>query len=357
MNQKLCPVCNTVNTNTDKCVNCGNMFALPNTQPVITSNVLDNMPIASTIPISTVNNIAPPLSSLENANNNVQNPVPVMQTEQMQAASPVMPAPQPVAPVIMPAPTMQPVIKESVQAPTSVQNVPNQVLPQMQVLLGQEPTLAKPEVKQENIKIESKFNIFKYIFKAFVKPYDEFKNNEECLSKPKNNLLIALILVLSITIFSLFGTMIDAVRHEGFLTGTVTWVWSDLKDVMYFKTILINFFAYSILMYVIAGVYFLAGLVIKKDVNFMKISSSVLTAFIPVILVGIIVSITSWFLPTLLVILMYIFSLVYSFVSFIELINEQVSVENKNNRIYFNFTCISILFVLAILGLKLLTSI
>ena len=48
----------------------------------------------------------------------------------------------------------------------------------------------------------------------------------------------------------------------------------------------------------------------------------------------------------LLIILMYIFSLVYSFVSFIELINEQVSVENKNNRIYFNFTCISILFVL-----------
>lgn len=355
MNQKLCPVCNTVNTNTNKCVNCGNMFELPQTAPVITSNVLDNMPIASTIPISTVNNIAPPLSSLEQANN-MPSPAPVSVvepiTQTMPTVEPIVPV-QPVMPAIKPVAPVQ-----SVSSATSTLNGTNQVLPQMQVLLGQEPTLAKQEVKQENnIKLESKFNLFLYVFKSFIKPYDEYKSNEETLSKPKNNLLIALVIILAYTVFSLFGTMISAVRETGFFSSDVTWVWSNLKNVPYIKHIFITFILYAVILYTISGVYFLAGLVMKKEVNFMKISSAVLTSFIPITLISVFINITSWFLPALLTILISVFAGIYSVLIFLELMNDQTKIENNNNKIYFNLSCISILFVLLILAMKVLTSI
>lgn len=353
MNQKLCPVCNTVNTNTDRCINCGNMFVLPNSGPVITTNVLDNMPIASTIPISTENNIAPPLSSLQQEN--------------------TMPTIEPIATVVAPQPvSSMPQVVPVPIAPVSVNSAPvsaypldnqpvqtggNQILPQMQVLLGQEPTLSKQkEEKINNEKMVSNFNIFKYIINAFIKPFDTFKNNIDELAKPKYNLLIALILILGLTIFGLFGTMINAVRVSSFFSSEVTWLWSNLKKVAYIKIIFTSLFMYAGIIYGISGVYFLAGLILKKDVNYMKISSSVLTSFIPFAFISIITSITSWFLPELLTLLLYVFSGIYTLMSFMELMNDQINIENKNNKIYFNFSCMSILFIIALLTLKILVS-
>ena len=200
-------------------------------------------------------------------------------------------------------------------------------------------------------------NYFKYILNAFLRPYDSFKKEENNLSKLNNSLILSGIIVAAITILSLISLMITSVRVTSLFTDEVQWVWENLKNINYFKMIIEGLLRNAGILFAVSGVYFLAGLVIKKEVSFVKILSAVVTAFIPL---GVVLSILSpiiLFIYPALQTYVSVVCFIYTVIILLEFMNDLIKIENKDNKIYFHATSLSILIIgfLFIMG-KLISS-
>jgi len=190
-----------------------------------------------------------------------------------------------------------------------------------------------------------KFNFFQYIIGAVLKPFDRFKKDEENLSSFKNVGVLSLIVVGFMTIIGLITTMINTVRVTSFWTDEVEWVWENLKEIEYFKVIGQSLLIYAGVLLAISGIYFLASLVIKKEAKFPKLLGATVTAFIPFAIATSILSPLLSLIYSPLGICITIVGFIYTLVILLELINELIKIENKNTRIYFHLTCLSILII------------
>ena len=190
-----------------------------------------------------------------------------------------------------------------------------------------------------------KFNFFQYIIGAVLKPFDRFKKDEENLSNFKNVGILSLIVVGFMTIIGLITTMINTVRVTSFWTDEVEWVWENLKEIEYFKVIGQSLLIYAGVLLAISGIYFLASLVIKKEAKFPKLLGATVTAFIPFAIATSILSPLLSLIYSPLGIGITIVGFIYTLVILLELMNELIKIENKNTRIYFHLTCLSILII------------
>jgi len=190
-----------------------------------------------------------------------------------------------------------------------------------------------------------KFNFFQYIIGAVLKPFDRFKKEEENLSSFKNVGILSLIVVGFMTIIGLITTMINTVRVTSFWTDEVEWVWENLKEIEYFKVIGQSLLIYAGVLLAISGIYFLASLVIKKEAKFPKLLGATVTAFIPFAIATSILSPLLSLIYSPLGLVVTIVGFIYTLVILLELINELIKIENKNTRIYFHLTCLSILII------------
>ena len=126
-----------------------------------------------------------------------------------------------------------------------------------------------------------KLDYVKYLLGSLLKPYDTYKNNESTLGDIKNASILTLIVVGIMTAINLLSTMISAVRHKSFFSGEVTWNWDNLGDVEYFKVIGLDLLVYAGIIAAIAGVYYLGGLVIKKNAKFSNLIGAATTSVVP----------------------------------------------------------------------------
>lgn len=195
-----------------------------------------------------------------------------------------------------------------------------------------------------NNSIEIKYYL-QYIVRVVLKPFDTFKQNEEKLFDFKNIGILSLIIVGFMTIIGLINTMINTVRVTSFWTDEVEWVWENLKEIEYFKVIGQNILIYAGILLAISGIYFLASLVIKKEVKFPKLLDATVTAFIPFAMAISIFSPLLSLIYSPLGICITIVGFIYTLVILLELMNELIKIGNKNTRIYFHITCLSILII------------
>jgi len=193
--------------------------------------------------------------------------------------------------------------------------------------------------------VTGKFNFLQYIIGAVLKPFDKFKKEEENLGSFKNVGILSLIVVGFMTIIGLITTMINTVRVTSFWTDEVEWVWENLKEIEYFKVIGQSLLIYAGVLLAISGIYFLASLVIKKEAKFPKLLGATVTAFIPFAIATSILSPLLSLIYSPLGICITIVGFIYTLVILLELMNELIKIENKNTRIYFHLTCLSILII------------
>ncbi len=201
-------------------------------------------------------------------------------------------------------------------------------------------------VSNQGIQNESShINYFKYIFSSFIKPFDSFKKEEKALESFKSSAILTIIVVIFLMIINLVSTMIQSVRVTSFWNNEVQWVWENLKNVQYFKVLGQSLLIYLGFILAIGLVYYLAGLVLKKEVKFPKVLSAVVTAVIPFALATFILSPFLSLIHAYLGVAITIIGFVYSLIILLELINDIIVIENKNSRIYFHLICLSILFI------------
>jgi len=228
----------------------------------------------------------------------------------------------------------------------------NAVQPQNNMMVN-----SQQSVVTQNNSSNKSMNYFKYMCCVILKPHTEFKKNEEGLASFKNSALLSLILAGIITIINLFTTMYNSVRIKSLWSDKVEWVWENLKNIKYFEVIGKNFLMYAILLFAVAGVYYLGALVAKKQANFSKLLGISVASFIPMFIFPTVVSpifgLIHWYLSTAVTIA----SIVYSFAMLVGLTNTVVVFENTNAKIYYNFAVISIIFIsIVIIGSLMLGS-
>lgn len=185
------------------------------------------------------------------------------------------------------------------------------------------------------------FNYFKYIINAIIKPHSNFKENENKMDL-KSVLILSSIVSGIMTLFKLLLTMFSSVRIVSTFSDNTTWVWENLKNIKYFKIIFSNFFAYVIFIFLIASVYYIASLIVKKEIKFSKLTKIAITAFIPVGLTLSILAPILSLISSYIGLVIYITGIIYSLIILLELINDEITFDKKDLKIYFHTICLTI---------------
>ena len=201
-------------------------------------------------------------------------------------------------------------------------------------------------VKNENLKMNF-IEYFTFILGVILKPYTSFKDKLNNFNEFKNSAILSIIVSISAMLISLVKTIISTVcvTTGGLLSESKTeWIWENLKEIQFVKVIGMNLLAFLGIILAIACVYYIAGLVIKKQPNFSRLLGIAAVSVVPILLSTLI------FLPILTMIYIplgmgvTIFGAVYTLIIMYETINSEIPMEG-NAKYYFNLICLSILFI------------
>lgn len=190
-------------------------------------------------------------------------------------------------------------------------------------------------------------NYLMYIVAVLLKPFKCFKEEESKLCNTKTSLIFSSIVAGAMMLINLISSMISAIFVKTMDYSTfqykTTMEFSNLKNLDYLSLIGKNLLIYAGVIVAIALVYYLAGLVFKKSVNFIKMLSISATSILPYVVLGMIVSPLIGKIWAPLSIVAMVVGAVYSILIFFNLINEELHFDNVDTKIYFHLICFSIL--------------
>lgn len=205
----------------------------------------------------------------------------------------------------------------------------------------------KEENKMDSTKKMGDLNFVKYIISSIVKPFQNFKEEEEKLCDTKTSLILGGIVAVAMMIINLLSSMISVIFAKSFDVSSykykTTIDFSNLADLDYLSLIFKNLFIYVAIIAVIALVYYLAALVVKKSANYIKFLSITTTSIIPFAITSLIISPILGKIWAPLSIIVTVAGAVYAILIFIYLIKEEVNFDKKDKEIYFNLVCMTIL--------------
>ena len=205
---------------------------------------------------------------------------------------------------------------------------------------------SKPVVNNTNID-NSPLNYLMYIVAVLLKPVKSFKEEENKFNNAKTSIIFSSIVAIGIMLINLIKTMISTIFSKSFDYTTFKMKtsvdFSNLKDLDYLDLIGKQLLIYAGIILAIALVYYLASLVVKKQVSFTKMLAVSATSVIPFTILSIIVSPLLGKIWAPLSVISLVVGIVYSLLIFITLINKDITFENGDSRIYFNLICLSIL--------------
>lgn len=120
---------------------------------------------------------------------------------------------------------------------------------------------------------------------SILKPISSVESNAATLKNPKDTFIFAGIIAVAITVCKLITTMLSTIFYKQYDFWTQKYSWnisfSNLDSLDYVNLIFVNLLQYAIVILGIAGVYYLATLVLKKDTTYVKTLGIVSVAVIP----------------------------------------------------------------------------
>ena len=161
-------------------------------------------------------------------------------------------------------------------------------------------------------------NFVKYIINSLIKPVKTFKDEENKLADVKNSFILSGIVAFAMMFVNLITTILNLIVVEEYnyeLSKMQIAIKFELLEnldfvSLIFKNLIINF----VIILGIAGVYYLASLVAKKNTNFSKLLSVTATSFLPnIVLCSILAPILGKIWAELYIIVLIV-GLIYSFI-------------------------------------------
>lgn len=214
-----------------------------------------------------------------------------------------------------------------------------------------ESNIPQQQVVQEAPKIQNSsvgtINYIAFIIAMLQKPFKTFKAEESKLSDTKNSAMITVIIAALMVVINLVKSMISAVfvktMDYSTFKYTTTVDFSRLKDLNYLELIGKNLLIYVAVMAGIALVYYIISMIFKKNANYIKMLSISSISLIPFILLGMIVSPLVGFLWNPLAMVATFLGATYTFLIFINLMDEELVFDSLDEKIYFHTICLTII--------------
>ena len=188
--------------------------------------------------------------------------------------------------------------------------------------------------------------ILMLLINIILKPFTTVKEGLNKFDNIKNSAILSVIIAGGTTIINLLITMFNTVRVESFFSDEVTWEFSNLKHIDYVEVIGLNFLIYLGIAFAVAGVFYIASLIVKKQCNFCRMLSISSLAIVPGVLCSLVLSPLLGMISQKLAVLLVFVGLIYSFIIDYEGINYELSLEG-NSKFYVNFASLSVLFAAA----------
>ena len=225
---------------------------------------------------------------------------------------------------------------------SSSQNYQQPIQPQIQQPVNN--VQIDQNIQTENVST-APLNYFMYLIAILLKPFQCYKEEESKLNNGTTSFILALIVTIAMTLLNLIQTIISTVRIPNYsLLDKITysWQWDNLKYIKWVEVIGKNFLIYAGIILAITIVFYFGGLVLKKQLSFVKSLSISTTSVIPAVCGVMILSPILGMIWSPLSMVCTIIGLVYSLIILYELMNNELNLE-KDKKIYFNFVCFGIL--------------
>ncbi len=201
---------------------------------------------------------------------------------------------------------------------------------------------------------------FMFMLYAVIKPNSKYKEAEESFDDKKTLFTFAGITAGVIAVLNILRGLITAVFVKCstlFCTKSLIVSFENLKNVEYLKLIFTSILMGAGIILSLAIVFYVAGLIFKKQAKFTRLLAISSVAVLPAAAVSLFVSTILGYIWAPLSMILTIASAVYSLAIFITLVNEQFEFENNDSKILFNSICFAILAIAGYyLGMHLITS-
>ena len=190
-------------------------------------------------------------------------------------------------------------------------------------------------------------NFLQYVIGVLLKPYESFKKEETKLCDVQNSLILSGIVAGAMMLITLIIAMISVTFVKSLDYSTfdykTSFEISNLKELDYLSLIGKNFLIFATIIAVIAGVYYLASLVVKKETNFIKNLSITSTSIMPFVILAMVASPILGKIWAPLSVVTAIAGIVYSITIFANLIKDEIKFDRQDYNIYFHLVCVTIL--------------
>lgn len=192
---------------------------------------------------------------------------------------------------------------------------------------------------------------FMFILNVILKPVSTLKERLNDYSDYKNVGILLVLVSFCRMVINLVGNMISIVfvkRMSSYLKGdTKLHVdFENLKELDYLSLIFKEFFVFLIVIAILAGIYYLVALVMKKNANYFRLVTVTSVSFIPFIIVSCFISIIIEYIYAPLAFFLVCASFIYSLLTFINAMNDELDIDDSNLKVYFHTICSAVIIII-----------
>jgi len=194
-------------------------------------------------------------------------------------------------------------------------------------------------------------NYIQFVIAVLLKPITTMKKEVNKFEDVKNTLIFAGLVAGITTIVNLIKIIFNTVYTPafagfmGFGERKAEWDWSDLSNLKWGEAIFKNLIIFVGVLVAITLVYFLAGLILKKQTNFLRLLGIASVAVIPAALCMFIISPLLGMIYSPLGFGASIIGGIYTLLLLIDSVNRELSLEDNDMKLFVNIGCLSILVI------------
>lgn len=214
------------------------------------------------------------------------------------------------------------------------------------------------EEKKNETKVTNNFDLtsvimdcLMFLIAVVMKPVTAIKEKIKKYSDIKTAGILIVLVSLVRMIINLIGNMISAVitrKVTNYWTGEskLSITFSNLKNLDYLSLIFKQFFGFILAVAIVAGIYYVVAMLMKKTVNYFRVASITSVSFITYIIITSFVSVIISYIYSPLNLFLMFGSLIYSFITFVLALNEETDFKNCDFKVYFHAICLTIVVII-----------
>lgn len=202
-------------------------------------------------------------------------------------------------------------------------------------------TMSSNRVEDET---STKFSLIKYLILFLTKPITAFNKDKKHFSDPKNALVLSGVVSVFTMLAYFLRTFILLVFSKGY-KGEIEIDFDRLEYLKISDMIFKNLFIIMAIIVVVAFVYYVVGLILKKTPNFLKLLVATASSLLPFTILVILLSTVFSYIWEPLAVVTTVVGVVASLIIFLNLIDHEFAFEGNDQKVYFHLLCLSIILI------------